>query len=177
MTTVEQHSKLVSDAPTLFLNFGGVLNIGHGLLDEYGDITLDSGRPLFEYAPYLVDVLAPWPLVQIVLTTSWLQTLGAERTAALLPHELHCRIVGTTLSTPPRLSEIRDGSAKATTPIRHARKHGIKRWLALDDEAWGIPLGFEHHFLRTQTETALGAPNAGKQLCEWLEATHGSLDG
>jgi len=177
MTTVEQHTQLVPDAPTLFLNFGGVLNIGHGLVDHNGFITLDSGRPLFEYAAYLVDVLAPWPQVQIIVTTSWLRTLGAEKTIALLPDELRRRVVGTTLGTPPRFSEFKDGTAKTMTVIRHAAKYGLTRWLVLDDEAWGVPSGYEQHFLHTDSDTALGASEVRKQLREWLEAKHGFFDG
>jgi hypothetical protein len=168
-TSLKQSQQLPADAPTLYVSYGGVLNIGHGLLDENGDITLDSGRPLFEFAPYLVDVLAPWPQVQIIVTTSWLQRLGAGKTFALLPDQLRRRIVGTTLGTPPRLGEIRDGTAKTMTAIRHAAKHGLTTWLVVDDEAWDVPPGFEQHFLHTDPETALGSPKARKQLREWLE--------
>ena len=169
MTTPgEQFIELSADAPTLCLSFGGVLNMGHGSIDDDGRRALDSGRSLFDLAPYLVEVLAPRPLVQIVLSTSWLQTLGAEKTAALLPDELRGRVVGTTLGTPPRLSEIRDGSARAWILIRHARKIGVTRWLPLDDEAWGVPLGLEQHFLHTKSELALGVPEATQQLEAWL---------
>ncbi|MFM0617008.1 HAD domain-containing protein [Paraburkholderia nemoris] len=174
---VEQSQQLLAAAPTLYLNYGGVLNAGHGLLDANAVITLDSGRPPFEYAPCLVDVLAPWPQVQIIVTTSWLQTLGAEKTIELLPDELRRRVMGTTLGTPPRLGEIKDGTAKTMSVIRHAAKHGLTRWLALDDEAWGVPSDFEQHFLHTDSETALGAPEARKHLREWLEAEHGSVEG
>ncbi|MDR8401856.1 HAD domain-containing protein [Paraburkholderia sp. USG1] len=166
----ERHNSLVSNAPTLFLNFGGVLNVGHGLVDDRRNVTLDSGRGLIEFAPYLADVLAPWPQVQIIVTTSWLQTLGAERTIGLLPEQLRRRVVGTTLGTPPRLSEISNGSAKAMTVIRHAVRHGLTTWLAIDDEAWGVPSDFEQHFLHTDSDTALGAPRARQQLREWLAA-------
>jgi hypothetical protein len=158
------------DAPTLYLNFGGVLNVGHGLVGDDGIVTLDSGREPFEHAPILINLLASLPTIQIVLTTSWLQMLGAERTTELLPDELRRRVVGTTRETPPRLAELRDGSAKAWVPIRHARKHAIRRWLALDDEAWGIPSGFEHHFLWTSSETGLGALNVQRSLQLWLSA-------
>ncbi|OAJ55978.1 hypothetical protein A6V36_30435 [Paraburkholderia ginsengiterrae] len=174
MTTIEHLNELASDAPTLYLSYGGVLNIGHGLMDDSGVVTLDSGRMLFEFAPYLVEVLAPWPQVQIIVTTSWLQSLGAGKTIALLPDQLRHRLVATTLHTPPRLSEISNGSAKAMTVIRHAVKHGLTTWLALDDEAWGVPSDFEQHFLHTDPETALGAPEARKQLREWL-AVNGSM--
>jgi hypothetical protein len=156
-------------APTIYLNYGGVLNRGHGLLDEFGDITLDTCRPLLEYAPYLVDALTPYPQAQIVLTTSWLHSLGAGKTVALLPDGLRHRVVGTTLGTPPRICEIRDGTAKTMTVIRHAAKYSLTTWLAIEDEAWGVPSDFEQHFLHTESDTALGAPRARRQLREWLE--------
>ena len=151
---------VVKDAPTLYVSFGGVLNIDQGLVDMHDEVTLDSGRMLFEYAPYLIDVLEPWPNVQLVLTTSGLRKLGPKKTIGLLPMELIRRVVQTTKDTPPRLGELRDGSARAWIPIGHARKHGMRRWLALDDERWCIPVGFEHHFLRTEPDTARGAPEA-----------------
>jgi hypothetical protein len=167
---VEQPRPSLADKPTLYLSFGGVLNIGHGLVDDNGVVTLDSSRPLFEFASYLVDVLTPWPQVQVIVTTSWLQTLGAEKTIALLPGHLRSRVVGTTLHTPPRFGEVKDGTAKTMTAIRHAAKHCLTTWLVVDDEAWGVPPGFEQHFLRTDPETALGAPEARKRLGEWLES-------
>lgn len=176
MQLMAQPQPSLPSTPTIYLNYGGVLNRGHGLLDEFGDITLDTGRPLLEYAPYLADILAPWSKVQIIVTTSWLQTLGPEKTIALLPDHLRCRVVGTTLGTPPRLGEIKDGTAKTMTVIRHAVKHGLTNWLALDDEAWGVPSDFEQHFLHTDSNAALGAPQARQQLREWLEATHGSVE-
>ncbi|WNC90208.1 HAD domain-containing protein [Paraburkholderia sp. FT54] len=171
MMVGEQHDSSVSDTPTLFLSFGGVLNVGHGLVDDNGVVTLDSGRPPFEYAPYLVDVLTPWPQVQIILTTSWLRSLGDEKTIALLPDELRRRVMGTTLHASPRFDEIKDGTAKTMTVIRHSKKRGLTKWLALDDEACGVPPGFEQHFLHTDSETALGAPEARKQLRRWLAAS------
>ncbi|MFL9889343.1 HAD domain-containing protein [Paraburkholderia sp. RL17-383-BIF-A] len=170
MTIPVRHSQhLLADEPTLYLNFGGVLNVGHGLINEVGDIALDTGRRPFEFVPYLVDILAPYSQVQLVLTTSWLQSLGAGRTIALLPDHLRRKVVGTTLGTPPRLGEIKDGTAKTMSIMRHAAKHGVAKWLALDDDAWGVPPGFEEHFLHTDSETALGSPEARKQLREWLE--------
>ncbi|MGF6931200.1 hypothetical protein OKW41_000339 [Paraburkholderia sp. UCT70] len=169
MTVSVQSKHSLADVPTLYLNFGGVLNVGHGLLDDRGNIALDSGRTPFEFAPYLLDVLTPYPQVQIIVTTSWLQSLGAGKTIALLPKQLRRRVVGTTLHTPPRFGEIRGGTAKTMSVIRHAAKHGLTRWLALDDEAWGVPPDYEQQFFRTDPDTALGAPGARKQLRDWLD--------
>lgn len=52
---------------------------GSAVLDQNGDVSLDSGKPLFEYAPLLAEMLEPYPEVQIVLTTSWLDKLPLEQ--------------------------------------------------------------------------------------------------
>lgn len=56
--------------PTLLLDYDGTLHIGNALLDSDGQITLDSGRPPLEFAPLLAEILRPYPIVEIVLTTS-----------------------------------------------------------------------------------------------------------
>jgi hypothetical protein len=48
-------------APTFFVDYDGTLHIGHALIDASGLVTLDSGRPLFEYVPLLVEMLKPYP--------------------------------------------------------------------------------------------------------------------
>ena len=75
-----EHSNHLLDetAPTLFVDYDGTLHSGHAFLDTDGQVTLESGRLLLEYAPLLVEMLDPYPVVQIVLTTSWLQTLPTE---------------------------------------------------------------------------------------------------
>ena len=74
--------------PILFLDFDGVLHpVG-------GDVA-----PL-EYAPVLVQLLAPHSNVHIVLSTSWVGTFGFDNTRAMLPLELQHRVVGATYRSP-----------------------------------------------------------------------------
>ena len=153
-----------------------VLHVGRGLIDAAEVVSLDSGRPLLEFGGYLVAALAPYPPVQIVLTTSWLQTLGAEKTEAFLPPELRRRVVGNTLSVVPRLSEFRNGSDRTWVIIRHARGMKISNWLAIDDSAHGVPDGYQQHFLRTDSQAALGASEIRRQLGAWL-ASHADAQG
>jgi hypothetical protein len=77
--------------------------------------------------------------------------VGDEKTIALLPDQLRPRVVGTTIGTPPRFGEIKIGTAKTMTVIRHAAKYGRTKWLALDDDAWGVPSDYEQHFLHTDS--------------------------
>lgn len=47
---------------------------------------------------------------------------------------------------------------------------GIKSWLAVGDNRYGIPAGEERHFLRVPPERGLGAPHVRHPLSEWLAA-------
>ncbi len=43
----------------LFVDFDGTLHAGYASTDESGQITLDSGRPLLEFAPLRIEILEP----------------------------------------------------------------------------------------------------------------------
>ncbi|ALX11990.1 hypothetical protein P350_10765 [Burkholderia cepacia JBK9] len=73
---------------------------------------LDTGRPLLEFAPLLAELLAPYPDVEIVLTTSWASRLPDERVISYLPPELRPRVVGPTRSTKPWRSYVHDGTER-----------------------------------------------------------------
>jgi hypothetical protein len=81
---------------TLFLDFDGTLCSGRALLEGDGLVTRDSGRPLFEYAPPLVEMLQPYQVVQIALTTLLLQTMSPEKVISYLPPKLAQRVVDST---------------------------------------------------------------------------------
>lgn len=157
------------NVPTVYISYGGVLHVGEGLIDNAGTITLDSGSRPFEFAAYLADLLAPYPNVQIILTTASVATLGEARTAALLPPELSARVVGTTLLYPPRMGEVRSGTGRTMSILRHAAACGIKTWLAVGDDLYGIPVGEERHFLHvppgTRTRRGWCSPRAQCMAC------------
>lgn len=44
---------------------------------------LDTSRPLLEFALLLAELLAPYPDVEMVATTSWASQLPDERSSAI----------------------------------------------------------------------------------------------
>lgn len=74
-----------SEAPTLYLGFGNVLHRGEASLDTLRRVTLESGGKPFGDTHHLLDALAPYPNLQIVLTTAWVWWVGDEEVVALLP--------------------------------------------------------------------------------------------
>lgn len=84
-------------APTLFLDFDGVLHPDK-VYRERGKIVLKmDGFSLFEWPPLLEEILMPHPDLQIVLSTSWVRVLGFDEALAWLPPGLQQRVVGSTL--------------------------------------------------------------------------------
>jgi len=166
--------------PTLFLDFDGTLHAGHGLIDQNDQITLDSGRPLFEFAPLLVEMLGPYPSVEIVLTTSWLQKLPTETVISYLPPELARRVVDTTKGIKPRLSYVLDGSERTYVIASYAHGHRLKNWLAIDDSVFRAhqfgrePGELLEHFLLLDSTRGISDESAQQRIREWLIDVHGN---
>ncbi|WP_432260835.1 HAD domain-containing protein [Cupriavidus sp. TMH.W2] len=161
--------------PTLFLNFDGTLHAGHALIAEDGQIILDSDRPLFEFAPLLVEMLRPHPSVQIVLTTPWLQTLPLERVIAHLPPELAKRVVGTIRNFRPSLSYLQSGIDRTYNIGSYACGKRLENWIALDDAVYGVfkfggdPGKLMQHFILLDSERGISEEGAQQRFREWLE--------
>ncbi|MBB5442056.1 MULTISPECIES: HAD domain-containing protein [unclassified Paraburkholderia] len=162
-------------APTLFVDFDGTLHIGHASMDEHGEIALDTGRPLFEFAPLLADLLEPYPEVVLVLTTSWLMTLNTKEVTACLPLALARRVVGTTRDIKPRLSYLLNGMARTYVITSYAYGASLTKWLAIDDSVYGAdrfgrePGELAHHFVLLDSAQGLGDSDAQQRVKQWLK--------
>ncbi|MFL9888240.1 HAD domain-containing protein [Paraburkholderia agricolaris] len=179
-TRSDTKTSLVLDrtTPTLFVDYDGTLHAGHGLIDEAGQITLDTGRPLFEFVQLLVALLAPYPSVEIVLTTSWLQKLPADKVISYLPAELARRVVGTTQGRKPRFSYLLDGTGRTDIIICYAFGKRLKHWMALDDSVYGVdhfgrePGELAQNFVLLDSMLGISDKGAQQRILEWLVEVH-----
>jgi hypothetical protein len=175
-----EHPKPILDrnTPTLFVDYDGTLHGGHGVVDGDGQVSLDSGRPLFEYAPLLVELLEPYPDVEIVVTTSWLETMTTETVLSYLPPELMRRVVDTTRGRKPRLSYMLNGSGRTDVITCYAFGKGLKQWLAIDDSVYGAyhfgrePGELVQNFVLLDSKRGISDEGAQQRIREWLVEVH-----
>ncbi|NPT54595.1 hypothetical protein GNZ13_08225 [Paraburkholderia sp. 5N] len=164
--------------PTLFVDYDGALHRGCALLDEHGDISLDSGQPLFEYAPLLAEMLEPYPGVQLVLTTSWLYKLPLEQVISYLPPELAGRVAGTTAHIKARFGDFKLGIERTYVIRSYVFSKRLKNWLAIDDSVYGAHdlrtsvLDLEPHLVLLDSQRGIGDAQAQRRIREWLVDVH-----
>ena len=166
------------DAPTLFVDFDGTLHGGRAVIDTNGQVSLDTGRPLFEYAPLLIALLEPYPSVEIVLTTSWLQKLPTEKVISCLPADLARRVVGTTRDIKSRLSYVLNGSERTYVIASYAHGHRLKKWLAIDDSLYGAyhfgrePGELAQNFILLDSARGISDADVQQRIRQWLFEVH-----
>jgi hypothetical protein len=82
----------------LFLDFDGVLHPGDVWYESATrQVTLRTPEhELFESLPILIEAIKPYPVLKIVLSTSWVRTYGFEQTREFLPTILQARVIGAT---------------------------------------------------------------------------------
>ncbi|BCF89093.1 HAD domain-containing protein [Paraburkholderia largidicola] len=118
---VERTMRL-SDRAIVFLDFDGVLHpVGVPALDE--DFRLIENPALFVWRPILERLLAPYPMVGIVVSSDW-RRLFDDATLIRLLGPLAARFVGVVESYGPSRSE---------EILSEVKRRGLTRWVALDD--------------------------------------------
>jgi len=128
---------------------------------------------LFEYAEVLAEILAPYPSVELVLSTSWVKVLGFNRARSALPvAELRARVVGATFHSRFHDAYFWNGIARGVQVLRYVNRHRLVRWLALDD----LDDGFDDEpgrLVHCDEDQGLGDPNIQEVLKGALHAQFG----
>lgn len=124
--------------PVVYLDYDGVLHSDEVYWYRKKGIVVKGDHDLFAAAGVLESILAPYPAVQLILATTWVRVLSYHTAAKRLPPSLQARLRGATWhssvdadwwSTLTRYEQI----------ANHAKRHAIKNWLAIDNDAEGWP--------------------------------------
>jgi hypothetical protein len=166
---VHQQDKIVY----LFLDYDGPMHPDE-VYRVRGQIILRAeGLRLFEYADILVDILEPYPSVQIVLSTSWVRVLGFDRAKSYLPTELQRRVIGATYHSEMKRTERPDwfeNLSRFKQISQYVRRHEIKSWIALDNDDAGWQETQRENLVHVDDWLGISEPRACAELRAKLEA-------
>ena len=158
----------------LFLDYDGVLHPDEVWLGSDNRPHLYAAGELFMWAPKLIEILAPYPDIQIVLSTSWVSMLGFKRAKAWLPKPLRDQVIGATWHSAFK----RDGKTVAWWGVatryeqilRYALRGGVNDWIAIDDNAEGWLDRDRRRLVLCDSDNGLSEPAVRDILAAQLKA-------
>jgi hypothetical protein len=124
----------------IYIDFDGVLHpdevwYEHGMRQPR---LRAPGHALFESLSVFEAAIARYP-AKLVLSTSWVQALGFERTRAFLPDALQSRVIGATYDPESPDAWRWDRMSRYDTIVLDVQRRKPTRWLAVDDDGVGWP--------------------------------------
>lgn len=151
----------------LFLDFDGVLHPDAVYLNRQGP-TLKAEGALFMWAPILAQVLGEFPMVSVVLSTSWVRYLGHKRALGYLPSELGNRVIGATWHSSMAKGwadeNVWDGKTRYDQICRYAARSQLQHWIALDDDVQGWAEDSAQHLVACAPDLGLSSAQTQSQL-------------
>lgn len=167
-------SRMMATVPLLYLDYDHCLHACDAYKTADGIVPSEPSVRFFEFAGVFETLLAPYPALRIVLSTSWVETLGFEPARDSLPlSSLRARVVSSTFNPEEDRLQTWRGIPRGQQVRRHVRRHGIKKWLALDDMRGGFE-GAEEHLVHCQSCVGLGDKDVQKLFAERLAAMFGT---
>lgn len=151
----------------LFLDFDGVLHPDAVYLSRQGPILKAEGT-LFMWAPILANLLVDFPMISLVLSTSWVRHLGYKRALAYLPRELQDRVIGATWHSSMAKSWVDenqwDGKTRYYQVCRYAARSQLIEWIAVDDDVQGWAEDSAHRLISCSPDLGLSAAQTQTDL-------------
>lgn len=169
MTDWYQRLPKGNDQCVLYLDYDGVLHHENVLWHpRRGAYAGPPGFELFEHAHLLASLLAPYPDMRIVLSTSWVRRYGCYGSAKRLPPSLRERVLGATFHS--RMNE--DAflyMPRGQQVFEDVLRRKPRAWFALDDSDEGWPDEQRQNVVTTDAHLGIGAPGAVEAVRSQLE--------
>jgi hypothetical protein len=159
------------DGLVLYLDFDGVLHHQNCLWHPKKGAYLHAplGYELFQHAQLLARLLRPFPEVQIVLSTSWALQYGLSGAAKRLPEALQGRVIGGTFhSRNMHRQQFQYETPRGLQVYEDVLRRRPRDWLALDDNTEGWPPEATGHFIQTNENEGISAPEVLFEIKEKL---------
>jgi HAD domain in Swiss Army Knife RNA repair proteins len=128
------------------------------------------GHELFEHLPIVESLLAPYPAVRIILSTSWVREWDFDRAKSYLTPGLQQRVIGATYHRRLMLRREFDDIPRHAQILQDVERRRPHRWLAIDDDfGVGVPQWAWTYFVQTPFTQGLGCPALVEELKRRLE--------
>lgn len=160
-----------------YLDYDAVLHDGNVLRNrDRGMYITTPGRRFFEWMPLLVDLLAPYPDLKIVLSTTWVRELGFDAAKHELAPELRDRVIGSTFLHPKLVKSDFDRMARGLQILGDVERRQPAQWFALDDDDFGWPPRHRSKLIKTTDESGLNDPAIQQQVRQKLAEMYPGLN-
>lgn len=162
----------------LYLDLDGVVQheavLFHPKRGIYMSPTEAPNRTLFEWVPILVAILAPYPSVKLVLSSSWCVRPGYGKTLKRMPEDLQHRFIGGTYHARVHGADLWMKQAFLSTPrgvqvISDVERRKPRHWLALDDDVAGWPTHALERLIPCEGRTGLSNERVQRELSARLQ--------
>jgi hypothetical protein len=160
-----------------YLDYDAVLHDGNVLRNRTRGMYIKTpGRTFFEWMPILDDLLAPYPDLKIVLSTTWVRELGFNEAKYELSVSLQDRVIGSTFLHPKIVKVEFDTMPRGMQILGDVERRKPTHWFALDDDAFGWPARYIAHLVQTRAQSGLSDAAVQEQVRQKLVQMHGSAD-
>jgi hypothetical protein len=171
---VPSRSRMLAAVPLLYLDFDHCLHACDAYKTADGIVPSDPSVRFFEFAGVLETMLAPYPALRIVLSTSWVEAIGFEAARDGLPlSSLRARVVGATFNPKENFAWAWREISRGQQVRHHVTRYGIKKWLALGDMREGFE-GVEARLVHCHPGVGLGNKDVQKLFADRLATMFGS---
>lgn len=142
-----------------YLDYDAVLHDGNVLRNRTKGLHIKTpGRTFFEWMPILDDLLAPYPDLKIVLSTTWVREIGFNEAKYELSASLKDRVIGATFLHPKIVKMDFDTLSRGMQIWGDVERRKPAQWFALDDDAFGWPVRCKENLIQTSAQLGLSDP-------------------
>lgn len=159
----------LKNVPICILDFDGCIHHGEVYYKSgFGVHMREPGHHLFEWSAILVELLAQYPDVRIVLSTSWVRSRGFEFSKAALPAPLRNRVVGATFHNREVQKVEFDFMTRGQQVLAYVERRRLTRWFAIDDDVAGWPEWCEEKLVQTQEHLGISEQSVQQAIRDHL---------
>jgi hypothetical protein len=158
-----------------YLDYDAVLHDGNVFHNRTRGMYLKTpGRTFFEWMPILDDLLAPYPDLKIVLSTTWVRELGFNEAKHELSASLKDRVIGATFLHPKIIKAEFDTMSRGMQIWGDVERRKPSHWFALDDDAFGWPARCKQNLIQTSSQLGLSDPAVQERVRQRLTEIYSS---